>query len=329
MLTLQKPLLDMKKFNTLFRMGVAALLLSLTIGCGSQNEPCISIYQLEGVEPSVYYSAPKPLTDGDKGEVAVIMIHGWHGGAHVVQEQLALQKALGDVYVLSPMYPRTEMLDHFNIEKDGRAIWNESWPLDLTVPGVPDDDWRGGGDANGTELSSYDVIDIMFERLSDRELYPNLKRIALIGFSAGGQFVGRYVAVGKGKVGPGIELRYAAMAPSTFLIPNPDDVWHYGLNGRPRYSRDMRNEQIMENLRSRHCLHACGAIDTLEKSLDKTPLAMKQGVNRYVRFMNFQELVNSDPRWQASTTFYTFESIGHSAKSAYVDPFFVEYVMGE
>ena len=319
----------MKTLKRFFSFTILAMVLAVVVGCASKAEPSADIYRLEGVEPAVYYSAPKPLTEGDDGEIAVIMIQGWHGGVQVLKEHLALLQSLDNVYVISPLYPRTEMTEQYGIAPDGRAIWNESWPLDLTVPGVPDDDWRGGGDANGTQLSSYDVIDVMFERLSDRNLYPNLKRIALVGFSAGGQFVGRYVAVGKGKVRDGIELVYVAMAPSTYLIPNPEDIWHYGLKGRPRYSRSLTEEQIMENLRSCRCLHACGALDVKEASLDKTPSAMRQGVNRYVRFENFKELVSKDSRWSAVTTFHTFDSISHQAAAAYADPFFVKYVMGK
>lgn len=316
------------KLTNLFRIATLALL-TLLVGCSSQEEKVTSIYRLEGIEPAVYYTATSPLTEGFNGETAVIMIQGWHGGVQVLREQLALQKSLGnDVYVISPMYPRTEMTKEYNIAPDGRAIWNESWPLDLTIPGLPDDDWRGGGDANGTELSSFDIIDTLFARLSDRELFPNMKRIALVGFSAGGQFVGRYVAVGKGKVGEGIELKYVAMAPSTFLRLEPNDTWHYGLKNRPRYCREMREEQILENLRSRQCMHGCGALDTLEKHLDRTAAAMKQGNNRMERYENFRKAVEQDEQWSKMVTFHTFKSIGHDAISAYADPFFVNYVTG-
>ena len=317
------------KLTNLFRMATLALL-TLLVGCTTKEEKVTSIYRLEGIEPTVYYAATKPLTEGCDGETAVIMIQGWHGGVQVLKEQLALQESMGDdVYVISPMYPRTEMTQEYNIEPDGRAIWNESWPLDLTIPGVPDDDWRGGGDANGTELSSFDIIDNLFARLSDKTLFPNIKRIALVGFSAGGQFVGRYVAVGKGEVGEGIELKYVAMSPSTFLRLEPNDTWHYGLKNRPRYCREISEEQILENLRSRRCLHACGALDTLEKNLDKTATAMKQGHNRYVRFQNFCKVVEADERWREVVTFHTIDSIAHEAIKAYADPTVVNYILGE
>lgn len=318
------------KFTTILRTMMFVALVVLAVGCASKSEPEASIYQLEGVAPDVYYVAPTPLTDGSDCEIAAIVLQGWHGGVQVLDEQLSLQKALGDVYVVGPMFPRTEMMERYNIEPDGRAIWNESWnPQDLSKPGTPDDDWRGGGDANGTELSSFDVIDTILARLSDKTLFPNIKRIAVIGFSAGGQFVGRYVAVGKAEVRSDIELRYAAMAPSTFLTLEPNDTWHYGLKDRPRYSREVSNEQILKNLRSRRCLHGCGLLDTLSESLDQTSFAMKQGENRYVRFQNFQNTVNQDPEWKAQVTFYTFETIGHEAVKAYADPFFVNYIKGE
>lgn len=296
------------------------------ISCDEKNT---SVHLLEGLEHPVYYSASKPLEKGDKGEMIAIMIQGWGGGVQVLKEQLSLQEALENVYVLSPLFPRRQIMEKYGIEPDGRAVWNDSWPKDLTVPGLPDDDWRGGGDANGTTLSSFDVVDTLFSRLSDRKRFPNLKKIVLVGFSAGGQFVGRYLAVGKGQTGSGIDLEYVAMAPSTYLLPSSDDTWHYGVGNRPRYCSSLSQEQILENLRTRRCLHACGQADTLEKSLDKTPPAMKQGKNRFERFLNFQEVVSLDSAWYASTSFHVFDSLGHSASSAYASPFFVNYIMTE
>ena len=317
------------KLFAIIRTGIIASLLAIVVGCVPKSEPVGNIYRFDGVEPAVYYTAVSPLSEGFDGETVAIVIQGWHGGVKVHKGYIAMQSTLKDAYVVAPMFPRAESMKKNGVELDGRAIWNNSWPLNLTVPGTPDDDWRGGGDAEGTELSSYEIIDLLLAKLSDKTLFPNLRKVALIGFSAGGQFVGRYVAVGKAEVAPHIEMRYVALAPSTFLIPEPNDSWHYGLKGRPRYSRNISEEQIMENLRSRRCLHGCGVLDTLEKDLDMTPLAMKQGRNRYVRFENFKELVSKDPRWSEVTTFHAFEGIGHESQKAYVDPFFVNYVLGE
>ena len=312
----------MKKFYL-----IPLILTSFLVSAMTLNDPSNSIYPLEGVNPPVYYAAQKPVTDGDNGELAVIVIHGWGGGPGILHEVKALQESLGGIYVVSPLFPRSQIMRSHKIELDGRDIWNESWPRDLTQPGLPDDDWRGGGDANGTQLSSYDVIDTLLSKFSDKRLYPNLKRIALVGFSAGGQFVGRYVAVGKGLPESDIEMIYAAMAPSTQLIPDSGEIWHYGLKNRPRYSLNLGDEQIMENLRTRRCFYACGLRDTLERDLDKTPPAMRQGKNRYIRFLNFKSMVESDSLWKANSTFHVFESLGHQAYAAYADSSFLDFVL--
>ena len=317
------------KLFAIIRTGIIASLLAIVVGCAPKSEPVGNIYRFEGIEPAVYYTAVSPLSEGFDGETVAIVIQGWHGGVKVHKGYIAMQSTLKDAYVVSPMFPRAESMKKNGVELDGRAIWNNSWSLDLTVPGTPDDDWRGGGDANGTSMSSYDVVDEILAQLSDCEKYPNLKRIALIGYSAGGQFVDRYVAVGKGAVRVGITLVYAAMSPSTFLVPTSTEIWHYGISNRPRYCRETSDEQIMENLRQRHCLYGCGALDTREGSLDKTPPAMKQGANRIERYRNFKALVEKDPHRAAVTVFHTFDSLAHESLKTYTDPFFVEYVKGD
>ena len=160
-------------------------------------------YEFKGVEKPVYYLATGPLDAGSRCELAVVHVHGWGGGIKISKESVpmlrALEAAIGDnapePYVISPLFPRKLLLEKAKVPDDGRAVWNVSWSKSLSVPGRQHDDWRGGGDAQGTHLSSYDVIDMIFATLSDKAKFPNLKRVVLTGYSAGGQFVGRYAAV--------------------------------------------------------------------------------------------------------------------------------------
>ena len=313
------------KVSCLWPTGLFAVLLFLLPGGTARAD--FPVHALAGVSPAVYYGASRPLEKGFDGKTAVIFIHGWGGGVDTGKIPCDLQDALDDALVIHPMFPRAEILDKYGVARDGRAVWNDSWvATNLSKPGRPDDDWRGGGDAVGSRLSSFDVIDTLLARLSDRRLFPNLRKVVLTGFSAGGQFVGRYVAVGKGRVGSRIKMVYVAMAPSTYLLPDDATIWHYGLKGRPRYSRDLTRDQIMKNLRTRPCLHGCGSADVLDAALDMTPSAMSQGRNRYLRFLNFQEVVKADRRWKKMATFHTFEGIGHQAAKAYRDPFYLQYI---
>ena len=71
-------------------------------------------------------------------------------------------------------------------------------------------------------LSSFAVADRLLAELSDAKRFPNLRRIVLAGHSAGGQFVNRYVAVGRlGESGAGparrLEYRFLVANPSSYL----------------------------------------------------------------------------------------------------------------
>ena len=293
-------------------------------------------FQVAGTPAPVYYYAPHRIEDGSRCETAAVLIHGWGGGVTLTRDvepfAEALAKAVGPSnaapYVIAPLFPRRRILVKSGIKDDGRAVWNDSWGRNLSVHGAPDDDWRGGGDAAGVKLSSFDVVDAILLSLGDRERYPALRRVIVTGFSAGGQFVGRYVAVGKGVVREGVEMRYAAMAPSTELRLDDDVMWHYGLKGRPRYSAQTTREQMLKNLSSRRVWRACGTKDVLGKSLDVCPEAMRQGENRYVRFRSFEAYLKQFPEWARQVSFHAIEGIGHESIVAHTEKVFVDYVLG-
>jgi dienelactone hydrolase len=292
------------------------------------------------MEKPVYYFAAKPLSEGDPCTVAMLVVHGWGGrptwaAPEALRFREAARKMLGadavQPFVITPSFPRRVVMKSCGVEEDGRAVWNDSWEVPLTQRGSQHDDWRGGGDARGTKLSSFDVIDRIFAELSDRKRYPNLKRVVLAGFSAGGQFVGRYAAVGKGRVRDGVEVAYMALSPSTELRLDDDVAWHYGLKDRPRYSRDLTRAQIYANLSSRRVWRACGVNDVLGRphtSLDNCPEANLQGNNRLHRFRNFKEYLKGYPEWQKMVSFYEIPEIGHKCQLAFVDPSFVRFALG-
>ena len=294
-------------------------------------------FRMPGLPAPVYYHALHSIGDGDGCEVAVVLVHGWNDGVREIEETPYLAEALAEVtpkgipapFIVAPMFPTFLAMKKHGASPDGRALWNASWGKDLTKAGLPDDDWRGGGDADGVPLSSFEVIDAILRALGDRRLYPNLRRVLLTGFSAGGQFVGRYVAVGEGRVRDGVEVVYAAMGPSTFLLFDPGTIWHYGIKGRPRYPARLSDAQILDNLSSRRIWHACGTADVnVGGALDRSPAAVAQGANRYERFLNFKEHVKKYPRWAEQITFHEFKGLGHDTCRAHADRDFIAYVMG-
>lgn len=305
---------------------VTRIALSALILLPSSLAAKIETYLLEGMEKPVYYDATKPVTSGDQGETVLVLIHGWGGGAKKYGTQIDICDRCPDLYVIAPLFPRLFTMEKSGIKPDGRAVWNNSWTTNLKKRGNPADDWRGGGDAEGTKMSSYDVVDRIFKILSDRKLYPNLKHIVLAGFSAGGQFADRYAAVGKGKVRKGITLDFISMSPSTNLRLIEDVNWHYGLADRPRYSSKLSTKKILKNLSSRPILRCCGNLDVTFKDLDQSENAMNQGANRYDRFLKIQEYVKTYPEWNNMIKFHTIEGIAHEAIKAYRDPAVMDYI---
>lgn len=60
--------------------------------------------------------------------------------------------------------------------------------------------WQPGGRAThpeGTKLNSFDAIDGLIGWHADKDRYPNLKNITIVGHGGGGQLTQRYAAVGK------------------------------------------------------------------------------------------------------------------------------------
>ncbi len=312
------------------RMTVFVLAACAALSC----EAKLGVFNLSDTPAPVYYTAFSPLEKGSKCKVAVLVVHGWGGGVKANGEVESVSKALsaatgkdGAPYVVGPMFPMRSALKKTKAGDDGRAVWNDSWGKDLSKPGSPADDWRGGGDAAGVEFSSFDVIDRIFEALGDKKRFPNLKRVVLAGYSAGGQFVSRYVAVGKGEVRKGVEVKYAAMAPSTELRLDPDVSWHYGTKDRPRYPAKTSDKQMLENLSSRRVWRACGTADVKKGALDVCPAAMAQGPNRYERFRNLEKYLKKYPKWAKQVSFRDLPDVGHNSRPAYSDSGFVDYVL--
>ena len=223
----------MKTILTITGITLAMLAFATTTKASSPDAPKLQRFEFRGLEARVFYNAESPLEKGSPATLAVVHVHGWGSGVVVAKEEIPLIQALRAAmkpsetppYVISPLFPRRVILKNKKEPVDGRAIWNDSWTGSLAAAVGPNDDWRGGGDATGTHLSSYDVIDRIFATFSDKSLFPNLKRVVMTGYSAGGQFVGRYAAVGKGIVREGITLEYAAMAPSTLRSQEPSALF--------------------------------------------------------------------------------------------------------
>lgn len=288
----------------------------------------------------VLYWSRRPLEAGsDTAEYAVVFVHGLQKRTKDLTSQLAAlirkDPRAGKVVFVQPAFVTAKSCPP---ELRGKIA---EWDL-------KEHDWRRGDLSFGDRgVSSYAVLDRIGELLSDRGRYPNMKHILFCGFSAGGQVVNRYVAVGGPARREHLEHSFAVGGPSTYLYvdrrrpmsdgtfcePDPEvpgyDAWHFGLSERNAYAARSSEEEIMENLRSRPVLYLCGEKDVTKRGLASSPGAMTQGENRYRRFLNYQRYVALFPGWAKRSRFVTVPGAGHQTMRVFAAPEFVRLVFGE
>ena len=276
-----------------------------------------------------YYFAEHDIMKGDSTlEYAVIYIHGAGGGAkdaaRRTRAKLKQYKPDKKVYCVAPSF-LTQKNCPAAIRKDA-LMWERGW--------------RWGDPAeNCSKTGSFDVIDRIYTIFSDPKLYPAMKRIVLCGFSAGGQFVNRYTAVGKLPVNPKIETAFISGGGASYLYiddlrlvdgkfqkvkaDNGFNHWYLGLDNRNAYCKDLSGEEIMKNLSTRQTFYFMGTADR-----GKYPFPM-QGKNRFERFTIYRKYVARFPSWEKATRFIAVPGLSHDTLIFFHENIAQKWVYGE
>ncbi len=245
-----------------------------------------AIHSPEGSGIALYFG--NGSLDGDAGASrAIIIVHGVlrDAGNYFHTGELVLRAAHArDTLLIAPQFVEPSDLA-------GRGVaaqtlrWSGAWP--------------GGSPALApAPVSSYAVFDAMLQRLADRQRFPAMREIVLMGHSAGGQIVQRYAVVGRGPsaiAASGVALHMIVANPSSYLyfddwrpVPQtncPDfDQWRYGLREAPPYVLGTGAE-LEQRYVTRHVTYLLGSADTdaREWDLDKSCGGEAQGPYRFAR----------------------------------------------
>lgn len=250
---------------------------------------------------------------------AIIVVHGNQRDAYryfdYVVAAARLEKHLDDVLLLAPNFRTLD--DH---------------------PAANEHYWSSGGWKIGDRsrdpkrVSSFAVMNELLARVCPDEpvLFPNLRTVVIIGHSAGGQFVSRYLAGGGGCRNAAVEVRYVAMNPSSYLYvdgrrksgrtgrfeypgagcPNYDE-YKYGLDDLNAYMKRIGPDRIRAQLFKRHSYFLSGEADVgTGGSLDTACQANLQGANRLERYRNYREYTGLFAGWTGAS-FVSVPGIGH------------------
>lgn len=159
--------------------------------------------------------------------------------------------------------------------------------------------WEGGDAALAPNpVSSFEALDAILTKLSDRRIFPNLKQVVLAGHSGGGQVAQRYAIAGKGEAALSrqhIDIRYVVANPSSYAYfskerPVPAiaascvgyNNWKYGMDERPPYLADATPVALEQRYVERDVIYLLGTLDT-KPAADRSCMGEAQGPNRYLR----------------------------------------------
>ncbi len=142
--------------------------------------------------------------------------------------------------------------------------------------------------------SSYDVLDDVVAKLSNRSAFPSLRRIVFVGHGGGAQMLARYAVVMRSQPGPPVSFVIANAG--TYLYPTTArpvslpcadfNLWKYGLDKPPPYVGD--SGTIRKDFAARDVTLLLGSKDRKTTGiLDRSCAAKAQGRNRFERGQNF------------------------------------------
>ncbi|OKO77381.1 alpha/beta hydrolase [Bradyrhizobium sp. AS23.2] len=162
--------------------------------------------------------------------------------------------------------------------------------------------WEGGDAALAPNpVSSFEALDAILAKLSDRRIFPNLKQVVVAGHSGGGQVAQRYAIAGKGEATLSrqhIDVRYVVANPSSYAYFSDTrpvqaiaascpgfNNWKYGMDQRPPYLADATPVALEKRYVEREVIYLLGTLDTNPEhpALDKSCMAKAQGPYRYFR----------------------------------------------
>jgi pimeloyl-ACP methyl ester carboxylesterase len=249
-----------------------------------------------GPDRAMIYRTYSLATRNESVHRALIMVHGTNRNAdHYFRTAVSaafLGDALPDTVVISPSFLSSDA--HCQDKLQPNEV---SWSCG-------GDSWRSGGTSTSNKnLTSFDFVDELLRKLSDKKMFPNLTTIVIAGHSAGGQFVARYEMANRIGDDLGVAVHYVVANPSSYAWPDASrplavadgtpasavagwsletphtdfsygtfdaskapkyDLWPYGIEQRTGgYTAKMSDEQLKKQLVSRNTTYLLSQVDTL------------------------------------------------------------------
>ncbi|KAJ5085335.1 hypothetical protein N7532_010106 [Penicillium argentinense] len=247
--------------------------------------------------------------DDDTIEHLFIVLHGRlrDGNSYWKTLNESIEKARDDDFpgadskmaVLAPQFFSTKY--NSGQYKDNQLAWD-----DLNA-------WQPGAQANhpeNTNITSLDVLDGLVKIHSNKEKYPKLTNVTIVGHGGGGQLAQRYSALGNDPP-ENVHVRYIHGDPSSCMyftedrpILSDDDkvskgacssynTWRYGFNEFPGTGgRRLSPKEYFKQYVSRDVVSIVGLEDTGSSGDTSCMGRMQGGTNRRARNLIWYRYIN-------------------------------------
>ena len=204
-------------------------------------------------------------------------------------------------------------------------------------------DWMAGGLSTGPNpVSSFQVLDDIVARVSDRQQFPEVKEIVIAGHSGGAQVVQRYALLARGtyRIAP----RFVIANPSSYAYLDAQrpmafapascpsfNRWKYGLEQLPAYAAGQTAAQLEDHYIKRDITYLLGQqdIDPEHPALDKSCEAQTQGAYRLLRGHFFFDYLTRRHPQGLNQRLIEVPGVGHDGDGMFNSPEGLRVLFGQ
>ena len=288
--------------------------------CLTSSEDCINTLNVKGGTFRFFSSFHIDSLSDVSG--AIISVHGNNrGGDNYFDKMIAVTSDLGmsdDVLVIAPKF-----ITQYEQSIDTDLYWNTtSWKWGL----------QSYSNVIGERVSSFELIDTLLNRLTNKTFFPQMENILITGMSSGAAFVQMFSASKENNDYNDVDIHFAVVNSQYFIHPDPLRLmsdgslsvpencdsyndWPLGLDELSIYMDSYGKEQLKSKFLSNSVQYFIGENDTSTDNITNgCQYEFILGSNRYDKNINFISYLDTlYPSNQHQLT--VIPNIGHSTNA--------------
>ncbi|NVK83229.1 MAG: Ig-like domain-containing protein [Cytophagia bacterium] len=297
--------------------------------CTSASQDCYRTVSLQDASQNsgnfrFYANYPIYLENAqwEKLKYAIIVVHGANRDAdnyfNFLVNPLNSEGLMENTILISPEFKDNSTASNNDL------YWNSDWR-------------EGQKSTSNTKISSFEAIDAILTRLSDREAFPVLEKVIVTGHSSGGLFTQVYGLANQAESQIShLSFDYVVTNSQYFYYPDEKrydeqnnqfytpsgcasyNQWPLGYTNPPAYVSAQGETQMDANLLSRNFTYFLGNGSQADPALNTNDCgAILLGSSRFKRGEHIYAWLESEYSSQHNSTKVVVDGIGHDGQGMY------------